>query len=422
MRIGEISQRTGVSISTIRYYIQLGLLVPDRCTSQYQFNDEDLVILELIAELKKWGFSLEEIYRLVSLRRFSGGVEPEDQADCIALLIKHQKKLQTICVQYQKYIEEIDTYIEKLNQGCDRQRSTGYIKVHTGVPIQTLGILCCPHCQSSLQINNANMNSNYIFDGILCCKCGYSAEIRNGIVYSLCEQTYPFDKADIDRSLYRSSPNELVSLIQKSYNWMSLQIKDLPLTNRKVIMETHLNSFFYLYKHFNDLGANHIYIVQDKFADIIELYKKYIEQMGIELNILYLAASDQTRLPIRNNCLDLLIDYNSTNEYGIFSQEFYLDRMREYLKPSAFVLGTYFYFDTNSRSLKKLISSYPHSNPKNYTLDYFLSGIAPHYRLLRRKTIGISRDSGPGITFIFHQTGEKLYMDGFLLKVLPGTS
>lgn len=62
-RIGELAERAGVSVRTIRYYEQQGLLTKPRRSAQghrlYRYGD--LVRLELIAQGKALGLSLEEI-------------------------------------------------------------------------------------------------------------------------------------------------------------------------------------------------------------------------------------------------------------------------------------------------------------------------------------------------------------------------
>ena len=52
MKIGELSRITGVNIPTIRYYIDLGLLVPEQAGKQFLFNEKDLKSLELINKYK----------------------------------------------------------------------------------------------------------------------------------------------------------------------------------------------------------------------------------------------------------------------------------------------------------------------------------------------------------------------------------
>ena len=64
LRIGEFSKLTGVPIRTLRYYDEIDLFKPadiDLFTDYRYYNEEQVGDLNLINELKKVGFSLEEI-------------------------------------------------------------------------------------------------------------------------------------------------------------------------------------------------------------------------------------------------------------------------------------------------------------------------------------------------------------------------
>jgi MerR family copper efflux transcriptional regulator len=78
MRIGELAERTGVSVQTVRYYERRGLLPkPDRTTSGYRAYDTgDLQRLGFILRAKTLGFTLSEIAELLDLR-----VDPHSTAD-----------------------------------------------------------------------------------------------------------------------------------------------------------------------------------------------------------------------------------------------------------------------------------------------------------------------------------------------------
>lgn len=410
MKIGKLSALTGVNIPTIRYYISLGLLNPEQDSYQYNFTEEDCEQLKRIIKLKSWGLQLKEIHRIQSMLRFSTGVELQEQVDYVSTLVKQREKLEAESGRIQTLIEEINEEIEA-NKNFDYERE------NRGVPIQALSILCCPCCQNTLEFSDAQMNSRYINSGKLSCRCGYTARIENGIFYSTLGQNSKYDKADLNRLVYRACPGELSKLIQKSYSWMSSKIQRT-VPAEKNIMETNINSFFYLYNNLKDLSPGNLYIVQDKFPEIVELYKHYIEKMNLNLNILYITSSE-LKLPIRSGSVDLLIDYNSTNEHGIFFHDFYLKTMRQYLKPKAHVIGTYFSFDPKSQSIKNLVAQYPENHPLNYTQSYFLENVKGVYCTVEKKQIGMSLDSGEGLTFIFHQAGEKLYIDSFDLENGP---
>ena len=67
MRIGKVSEKYGISIDNLHYYINYGLLVPPKPKGQYVFDDATLKDLEWILNLKKLDFSLREIHIILSL-------------------------------------------------------------------------------------------------------------------------------------------------------------------------------------------------------------------------------------------------------------------------------------------------------------------------------------------------------------------
>ena len=136
MRIGEASKRSGVPVSTIRYYIRRGLIVPDGEGTQYLFDEQDCHTLERIVQFKKWGLSLETAHRLLSLERVSSGVEQDMVEDCVALLRTHQKQLEDQRVRYQHYKEEINEFIDELNRQAAAPH--GSALAPTGVPLPPL--------------------------------------------------------------------------------------------------------------------------------------------------------------------------------------------------------------------------------------------------------------------------------------------
>ena len=74
MTIGQLAERAGVNVGTIRYYERRGLLPePPRSESGYRLYSQDIVArIQFIRRAKELGFSLREIGELLSLR-----VDPE---------------------------------------------------------------------------------------------------------------------------------------------------------------------------------------------------------------------------------------------------------------------------------------------------------------------------------------------------------
>jgi DNA-binding transcriptional MerR regulator len=69
MQIGEVAERTGLSLRSIRYYEELGLVTPSaRSAGGFRlYAEEEVARLRLIARMKLAGFSLEETKEVLGL-------------------------------------------------------------------------------------------------------------------------------------------------------------------------------------------------------------------------------------------------------------------------------------------------------------------------------------------------------------------
>lgn len=66
--IAEVAAEFDVTTRTIRYYEEIGLLVPGRTTGNRRvFSKSDVARLKLIFRGKRYGFSLEEIKEMILL-------------------------------------------------------------------------------------------------------------------------------------------------------------------------------------------------------------------------------------------------------------------------------------------------------------------------------------------------------------------
>ena len=80
MNIKEAAARSGLPAKTIRYYEEIGLVLPPRDPNGYRrFRDSDLHKLGFLARARSLGFSIEECRRLIALwedrSRASGDVK-----------------------------------------------------------------------------------------------------------------------------------------------------------------------------------------------------------------------------------------------------------------------------------------------------------------------------------------------------------
>ena len=69
VQIGRVAERTGLSLRTIRFYEESGLVLPTaRSEGRFRLYGEDAVArLEVIKRMKPLGFSLGEMHELLTL-------------------------------------------------------------------------------------------------------------------------------------------------------------------------------------------------------------------------------------------------------------------------------------------------------------------------------------------------------------------
>ena len=115
VRIGEMAKRYGVTLRTLRFYEDKGLLAPRREGSTRLYGRRDFARLKLILLGRKVGFPLREVKKMIDLYDPSG---PNTRQLKYAL-DKSEKQLARLYNQR----NEIDEAIEELNVAMMAVRS-----------------------------------------------------------------------------------------------------------------------------------------------------------------------------------------------------------------------------------------------------------------------------------------------------------
>ncbi len=73
LKVGELAERTGVTVRTLHHYHEIGLLCPSQhsASGHRLYEANDVARLQKICSLKQLGFSLSEIHRLLDDPRCS---------------------------------------------------------------------------------------------------------------------------------------------------------------------------------------------------------------------------------------------------------------------------------------------------------------------------------------------------------------
>jgi len=403
VRIGKVSEKYHISVDNIYYYINYGLLVPPKPRGQYVFDEQTVRDLEWILGLKELDFSLREIHVILSLKRISGLADPQDMEELKEIFKGKRDFCRKEIGRKQQILEHLDSHIKAM------EARESVPQHSTGVPLSALPLLRCPVCGGPLSLSEVEMDQRFIYKGNLSCACGYSAHISSGILMTPNKNENLQDTPDITRELYKDLPPALISTFQRSYNWMLKQIQETGL-HKKVVAETYVNAWFFMHNHLEYLPTDSLYLVIDKYPETLLMYKHLIERQKPELDILYLADSS-TRFPLKENCIDVHLDFFAANEHNFYHDTFLYERIAPYLTVQAELVGTYFYFENAPKSMRLLLSQYPECSSSNFQVDHFLSSLEKSgFCLEDSEDCGAVTDSGNNLGFGFHVKGEKMHL------------
>lgn len=110
-KVKEVRDMVGVSVRTLHYYDQIGLLKPESVsTAGYRlYTDGDLERLQQILFFKELDFSLQEIKEILDSPDFNRGHALKAHRE---MLIKKKKRLEKIIKSVEKTIDSIEGGIE----------------------------------------------------------------------------------------------------------------------------------------------------------------------------------------------------------------------------------------------------------------------------------------------------------------------
>ena len=411
LRIGEFSAKFSLEVDTVRYYVNKGLLIPACKNDRYLFSQKDEEDLQHLLDLKKMRFSLADIHRILSLERLSHLGSPEELEDYIRIfqqqLAAMEEEERALKEVQKSLLTEIESAAEK------RREETSRI---SGVPLRAISLFACPRCRKKLALSDAAILDEQIMSGSMSCVCGYRAEIRNGIIIGEQGEVSEYDGPDLERNCYRRMSPDLITLLQRDYQWLLGRMEELPQGN-KVVLEDFVNDYCFCHANMEKLSPDHLYIITDKFPEIVRMYKNLIDRKNLPHQVVYIAAASHL-LPLKEQCVDLYMDFSS-NEYAIFNEGYALDPLKTHFHKDTCAMGSFWHFPTGCASLKELKRQYPENWEHNFNIQHFLNYLREHWRELRAcEQLGSIEDSGEAESFSYHQPGDILRLTSYFVTGL----
>lgn len=116
MHIGELAERTGLSLRTIRHYDEVGLLPASARTEGgfRVFTEDDVERLMHIKAMKPLGFSLEEITELLSVVEAPQGEAQGQSAERAAHFLQRARHERAKLARYLAQADELIVELEGL--------------------------------------------------------------------------------------------------------------------------------------------------------------------------------------------------------------------------------------------------------------------------------------------------------------------
>ena len=113
MQIGEAARRAGLTVKTVRYYANIGMVSPrqDVNTGYRVYDEDDVAKLQFVGKARRFNFSVEECRELLSL--YEDRNRPSREVK--ALTVKKIGEIDARLAELQSLKDELST----LAASCD---------------------------------------------------------------------------------------------------------------------------------------------------------------------------------------------------------------------------------------------------------------------------------------------------------------
>lgn len=350
MKIGQFAKRNNVSIDTIRHYMDLNLIFPEKYGSYYHFDQACQNDFDDLIHLKTLGFSLSEISKILIYKRIGNLTDVEKRDSFLSFFRKKydwvNKEIESLLVTKQGLQDAIYQYSEA-------KSSATRVK---GLPLDGLALLKCPHCQSTLITESGQIVQNSILNGTLTCQrceAAYHMKIIDGILVSSDfepDSTFSYShlvteasETYIDQYLRSTDPDYLQKLYA-SLQWSSRHNRFNELKQGDLILELGSGHGYFLRYHLDLFDKELFYVAVDHDIEKLVWLKSIMDQQETRLKIVYI-CSDFKEIPLADQSVNLLLDVSGSSNYAFEHTEFLLDDLMPLLHDQAQFHGYFILFD-----------------------------------------------------------------------------
>lgn len=335
MKIGEFAKKNQVSLDTIRHYMDINLIMPEKRGGQYDFDESCQKSFDEIVDLKGFGFTLSEVKTVLMFKTLANLTPYQQDEYYRTLYLNKQEELLSQIEKLTESSDKLKTKIEEISKHESKKNHT------LGLSLSALDVLRCTECASKLNIKDAEITDNQIINGNLMCDCSKEYKVQDGIVVAdspfqnnvLYYDDRFFGKY-IDGTDWRYLDN-----LHRTIEYFNKRVhtKDL---KGKVLLELGSGSGFSLRNLLRKLPEDCTYIAVDHDIKRHHFLKGLIERADIKRNVVFLCC-DFLNMPVKQNSVDVLLDFWGTSNYSFSNSTFLLTHLKKLLKDNTKLFGAY---------------------------------------------------------------------------------
>lgn len=355
MKIGKFGKLNNISIDTIRHYMDLSLIIPEKKGGHYFFDEYCQIDLELILHYKELGFSLNEIKELFFYKNLAKAMNYEKATFYQSLFKLKYDKLEQEIELLEKKRDKLKKVLHDLISTSETSNSI------IGIDLSVLHLLTCSKCSKKLILQEGIINNNQITEGKLICNCGEEYIITSGIItagksFKVNEQT---SLEDTISDYIHETDNAYLENMHREGEWAKKKLIHLDLNN-KLILDIGSGLGFFLRNIYEELPEDCLYIAVDRDLNKLLFLKDVLARRNPKRNILFICA-DFLNIPIQNKSVDIVIDHSGTSNYSFEHEKFLLHELNPLFKTDCYLLSLFILFknfSSNSQITNKFRTNF----------------------------------------------------------------
>lgn len=330
MKIKEFSNKFDLSYDTIRYYMKLNLINPQKLGGHYDFDQEDQDDMEEILNLKEMEFSLEEIKEILSFKRIGRLSNYQESSYYQDLYQKKLKNIEKRIVELKDAKKSLNLHLKKIKEEINEKQND------LSLNLKLLNLFACPVCGNDFTLSAEKIKNNRIHQGSLNCICGEKILIKDGILYT--KEIYNKERAELFETdpvfhltdYIQQTNSKFMDQSYQSLEWLKNRINYTDLKN-KIILEPGSGYGLLLRNIYDKLPSDTIYICVEHNSEQNKYLKSLLELSAAGPEVVFLTA-ELPSLPLKEKSIDYLIDYSGISNYSFNNQGFLPELLAKYFK------------------------------------------------------------------------------------------